>query len=210
MDVGHDRRHPFAPRQDGRIGGQRWPARSQRLLETTYTLCVEALQEPLRRCMGDLEQQLFALAERAHNAAVQQDCFASRQRVLQGRVAFAQRLMEHLGNALEQIGDDTSAPDTRGSDGKLWQSLELVDPGEQEVSMRLDQLGARGEVRHSSTLYELGFRLAVLIAAAPLEGKSLPMGPYALAQACHAASTELELPLKHQLLLLQHFDQWVI
>ncbi|MEO5830325.1 MAG: DUF1631 family protein, partial [Rhodanobacter sp.] len=110
----------------------------------------------------------------------------------------------------EQIGDDTSAPDTPGNDGKLWQSLELVDPGEQEVSMTLEQLGARGEVRHSSTLYELGFRLAVLIAAAPLEGKWLPMGPYALAQACHAASQELELPLKHQLLLLQHFDQWVI
>lgn len=192
------------------MNSARLPARAQRLLETSYTLCVEGLQEPLRRFLGELEKQLFAMAERAHSAAVQQDCFASRQRLLQGRSAFAQRFMECLGVAIEQIGDDNSAPKPSDSEGMLWQSLELVDPGEQEVSMLLEQLGARGEVRHSNALYELGYRLAVLIGAPPLEGQALPVGPHALATACRAASSELELPLKHQLLLLQHFDQWVI
>ncbi|WP_426690219.1 DUF1631 family protein [Rhodanobacter ginsengiterrae] len=210
MDVGHDRRHPFASHQGGRIGGARWPARTQRLLETSYTLCVEGLQEPLRRCLGEFEKQLFALAERAHNAAVQQDCFASRQRVLQDRAAFSQRFMERLGASFDQVGQSDAPQAEPARELKPWQSLELVDPGEQEVSMTLDQLGARGEVRHSSALHELGYRLAVLIAAPPLEGPALPIGPYALAQICHAASAELELPLKHQLLLLQHFDQWVI
>ncbi|WEN16061.1 DUF1631 family protein [Rhodanobacter sp. AS-Z3] len=210
MDVGQDRRHPFATQQDGRLAGARWPVRAQRLLETSYSLCEEGLQEPLRRCMGDLEQQLFALAERAKNAAVQQDCFASRQRVLQGRAAFSQRFVEQLGKAFEQIGEGNAAADSLASDGNPWQSLELVDPGEQEVSMTLEQLGARGEVRHSSALYELGYRLAVLIAAPPLDGKMLPVGSYALAKACQAASETLELPLQHQLMLLQHFDQWVI
>ena len=76
--------------------------------------------------------------------------------------------------------------------------------------MALEQLGARGEVRHSSALYELGYRMAVLIGAPPLEGPALPLGPHALGQACHQASAELELPLEHQLLLLHHFDQSVI
>ncbi|KQZ79772.1 hypothetical protein ASD55_03545 [Rhodanobacter sp. Root561] len=210
MDVGHDRRHSFASHQGGRTSGARWPARAQRLFETSYTLCVEGLQEPLRRCLGEFEKQLFALAERAHNAGVQQDCFASRQRVLQDRAAFAQRFMEQLGAALDRVDDRN--PDSAESAGneKSWQVLELVDPGEQEVAMTLEQLGARGEVRHSNALYELGYRLAVLIGAPPLEGPALPLGPHAMARACHAASGEFELPLKHQLLLLQHFDQWVI
>ncbi|WP_108471987.1 DUF1631 family protein [Rhodanobacter thiooxydans] len=212
MDVGHDRRHSSASHHGGRIGSARWPARAQRLLEASYGLCVEGLQEPLRRCLSEFEKQLFALAERAHQAAEQQDCFASRQRVLQGRTTFAQRFMEHLGSTLNEV-DSTSAstrPTTAATGVKPWQTLALVDPGEQEVSMALEQLGARGEVRHGSVLYELGHRLAVLIGAPPLEGQALPLGPYAIAQACHAAGAELELPLKHQLLLLQHFDQWVI
>ena len=210
MDVGHDRRHSSASHQGGRLGGARWPARAQRLLEASYTLCVEGLQEPLRRCLSEFEKQLFALAERAHHSGEQQDCFASRQRVLQGRTTFAQRFMERLGNALGEIDRAKPAPAAAGANVKPWQTLELVDPGEQEVSMTLEQLGARGEVRHSSVLYELGHRLAVLIGAPPLEGQALPLGPHALAQACHEAGVELELPLKHQLLLLQHFDQWVI
>ena len=210
MDVGHDRRHSSASLQGGRLGGARWPARAQRLLEASYTLCVEGLQEPLRRCLSEFEKQLFALAERAHHAGEQQDCFASRQRVLQGRTTFAQRFMERLGNALGEIDRARTAPAAAAANVKPWQTLELVDPGEQEVSMTLEQLGARGEVRHSSVLYELGHRLAVLIGTPPLEGQALPLGPHALAQACHEAGVELELPLKHQLLLLQHFDQWVI
>lgn len=210
MDVGHDRRHSSASQQGDRIGSARWSARAQRLLESSYTLCVEGLQEPLRRCLSEFEKQLFALAERAHHAGEQQDCFASRQRVLQGRTAFAQRFMERLGRALNEIDSAAAGPAAAATGVKPWQSLELVDPAEQEVSMRLEQLGARGEVRHSSVLHELGHRLAVLIGAPPLEGQALPLGPHVLAQTCQAASAELELPLKHQLLLLHHFDQWVI
>ena len=210
MDVGHDRRHSSASHQGGRIGGARWPARAQRLLEASYTLCVEGLQEPLRRCLSEFEKQLFALAERAHHSGEQQDCFASRQRVLQARTAFAQRFMERLGSALNEIDNTTAGPAMTATGAKPWQSLELVDPGEQEVSMTLAQLGARGEVRHSSVLHELGHRFAVLIGAPPLEGQALPLGPHVLAQTCQAASAEFELPLKHQLLLLQHFDRWVI
>ena len=209
MDVGHDRRHSSASRQGSRIGNPRWPARAQRLLETSYNLCAESLQEPLRRCLSEFEKRLFSLAERAHHAGEQQDCFASRQRVLQGRTTFTQRFMEHLGSVLNDIDGARATPDA-AAQPKPWQTLTLVDPGEQEVSMTLEQLGARGEVRHASVLYELGHRLAVLVATPPLEGQALPLGPQALAQACHEAGTVLELPLKHQLMLLQHFDQWVI
>lgn len=210
MDVGHDRRHPSAPNRGSRISSGRWPARAQLLLEGCHALCVEGLQEPLRRCLSEFEKQLFAQAERAHHSGEQQDCFSSRQRVLQGRTAFMQRFTERLAAALDEIDrarDDPAAPDPGA---KVWQSLELVDPAEQELSMRLDQLGARGEVRHSTVLHELGHRFAVLIAAPPLEGPALPVGPHALARACHEAGALLELPLKHQLQLLQNFDQWVI
>jgi hypothetical protein len=209
MDVEQDRRRPLASRQGARPSNGRWPARAQQLLESSHRLCVEGLHGPLRRCLGEFEQQLFALAERARQPSEQQDCFASRQRVLQGRAAFEQRFVEQLGAAFNDLGALPGKPDA-AVDAKPWQSLELVDPAEQELSMALEQVGARGEVRHSGVLYELGYRLAVLIGAPPLESQALPLGPHALAQACLQASADLELPQQHQLLLLQRFDQWVI
>ena len=209
MDVGHDRRRSLASLQGARAAGARWPARTQQLLEASYALCVETLREPVQRCLREFEQQLFAMAEQAHRPAEQQDCFASRQRVLQDRAAFGQRFVERLANVLGEIGTDArdSAPTPVA---KPWHTLELLDPVEQELSLALEQLGARGDARHSSALYELGYRFAVLVAAPPLEGEALPIGPHALARACHEASQPLELPLAHQLLLLQHFDRWVI
>ncbi|HEY8681946.1 MAG TPA: DUF1631 family protein [Rhodanobacter sp.] len=210
MDVEQDRRRSLASQQSTRLASGRWPARAQRLLETSYTLCVEGLHEPLRRCLSEFEQQLFALAERARLPMEQQDLFASRHRVLQDRASFEQRFMEQLGAAFDRIDAAAAAPTSTPSGVKPWHSLELLDPVEQEVSMAVEQLGARGEVRHSSVLYELGFRLAVLIGAPPLEGDALPVGPHALAKALNQASVELELPLQHHLLLLQSFDHWLI
>jgi hypothetical protein len=213
MDVGQDRRGLPAFHQAARLSSGRWPARAQRLLEATYKLCVDGLHEPLRQCLGDFEQQLFAQAERARQHTQQQDYYSSRQRVLQDRTQFEQRFNEQLAatfNALDAAAPAIATASAPAAGKKDWQSLELLDPVAQELTMAVDQLGARGDVRHSGVLYELGYRLAVLIGAPPLEGAKLPLGPYALAQTFHEASSELNLPLAHQLMMLQSFDQWVI
>lgn len=210
MDVGEDRRRQLASHSSARFTSGRWSARAQRLIEASYTLSVEGLHQPVKHCLGEFEKKLFALAERAPRADEQQDLFASRQHALQQSGAVHQRFLEHLGTAISELDSVDTLATQLASDTKPWQSLELLDPAVQELSMTLDQIGARGEVRHSSQLHELGYRLAVLIGSPPLEGKALPLGPYALAAAFNKASAELALPLKHQLLLMQQFDQWVI
>ncbi|OOG59601.1 DUF1631 family protein [Rhodanobacter sp. C03] len=210
MDVGQDRRRVLASHQPGRLKDGRWPARAQQLLEASHTLCVEGLHAPLRRSLGEFELQLFAKAERARGHNEQQDFFASRQRVLQDQAQFEQRFMELLGTAFNDLDSDAAKAASAQTDAKPWHSLELLDPAEQELTMTVEQLGARGEVRHSSVLHELSYRMAVLIGAPPLEGEALPLGPHALARACHQASIALDLPLAHELLLLQNFDLWLI
>ena len=209
MKAGQDLRRPPGSHSPDGLKQDRWPARTQQLIETSYTLCVEGLHEPVLHCLGEFEKQLFSLADHAHRSDEQQDCFASRQRVLQGCNAVVQSFMEQMGSALGELDASSHKPTATAEPG-AWLSLELLDPRVQEMSMTLDQLGARGEMRHGRGLYELGYRLAVLIGSPPLEGQALPLGPHALAKAFHLASAELELPHKHELLLLQHFDQWVI
>jgi hypothetical protein len=212
MEVGEDRRRLSASRRTAQFNQGRWPVRAQQLIETGYTLCVEGLYEPVRRCIAEFEKQLFALADHAHRSDEQHECFASRQRVLQGQNALVQSFMEEIGKAINELDRGAQRPAEAEAEitTSPWQTLELLDPSVQEMSMALDQLGARGDARHGRALYELGYRLAVLIGAPPLEGAALPLGPHALAKAFHQASVALELPLKHQLLLLQHFDQSVV
>jgi hypothetical protein len=185
-----------------RLGSERWSARAQRLLEHSYATCVEGLHEPLRHCLGEFGQALFALAERARQNADQHDLLATRQRVLQDHAGFEQRFVDLIGAAFNDLGIDKAAKPGERS----WTSLELLDPTEQELGMAVDQLGARGDGRHSNVLYELGYRFAVLIGAPPLENGLLPIGPHALAKAFHQASVALELPKAQHLLLLQHFE----
>ena len=209
MDVGQDLRRSSASHPPARLNSGRWPARTQQLIETSYTLCVEGLYEPVRRCINEFDKQLFALADRAHHSGEQHECFASRQRVLQGQNSFFQSFMEQVGKGLNELDQAPQSSAEAAAETNTWQTLELLDPGVQEMSMTLDQVAARGDARHGRALYELGYRLAVLIGSPPLEGAALPLGPHALAKAFQQASVELELPLKHQLLLLHQFDQWI-
>ncbi|MEO8779918.1 MAG: DUF1631 family protein [Rhodanobacter sp.] len=210
MDVGQDLRRSSASHPPARLNNGRWSVRAQQLIETSYTLCVEGLYEPVRRCIGEFERQLFVLADHAHRSDEQHECFDSHQRVLQGRDAFVESFMEQIGTGLSELDQTAENPAEANVEASSWPTLELLDPGVQEMSMTLDQVGARGDARHGRALYELGYRLAVLIGSPPLEGAALPLGPHALAKAFQQASIKLELPLKHQLLLLHEFDQWVV
>ncbi len=173
----------------------RWPTHAQRLLDATLRLCIDHLHEPLRACLGQFETQLFALADHAHQFGDQQQLFAFRERLLQDHAALEERFLDQLTRKFEQI-DDTTTADT-DNPGNTWHTLALLDPVEQELATTLEQLGTRGEGRHGNVLYELGYRIAVLVGAPPLEGEALPFGPHALVQAFHAASLPLELPLEH-------------
>lgn len=210
MNVGPDLRRPLASRLPAHFQNGRWPVRAQKLIETSYTLCVESLYAPVQQCIAEFARQLFVLADNTHHADEQRVCFTSRQRVTQGQSHLVESFLEHVGNALAELDQALDPIAGASTEASPWQTLELLDPDEQEMSMVLDQLTARGDARHGQALYELGYRLAALIGSPPLEGPSLPLGPHALAQAFQRAIVELELPLEHQLLLLQHFDQSVI
>ena len=213
MEVEQNRRRSYTAYPSTHLADEgRWPTRTQHLLASSYALCAEGLRQPFRQCLADFDQLLFKQAERAKRPAEQQDCFASRHRLLHDGPAFEERFLQHLNAAFSGIDKGAAMAEAEAARGfaKPRVSLELLDPAEQERSMSIDKLGARGEMRHSSVLYELGYRLAVLVAMPPLDGMALPPGPHALARALDEASAPLELPLEHQLLLLQSFDQCVI
>lgn len=197
------RRPPLASDRDTRPDHAGWAPRARRLIEETYALSASWLEAPLRQCLGDTEQRLYALAERSRNPAEQQQCLYSRQLIQQQRVAVDLCFMKGVRQHFSGIGTVTE-PDVQADAPR--RPLELLDTVEHEQTAAMDKLVARGEARHGTALFELGYRLAVLVGQPPLEGAHLPLGPQALASAFRSAMVQLDLPIEHRLLLLQSFD----
>ncbi|MET3652163.1 DUF1631 family protein [Dyella japonica] len=202
------RRPPHASDRDSRPDNAVWAPRARRLIEETHALCASWLDAPLRQCFAEAEQRLYGQAERSRNPVEQQQCLYSRQVIQQQRTPMERRFMDGVRQHFSGVGK-VPEPEVPHADLPR-RPLELLDPTEHEQTVALDKLVARGEARHGTALFELGYRFAVLASLPPLEGESLPLGPQALAGAFRDAMTGPELPVEHRLLLLQSFDMTVV
>lgn len=208
MEVEQQGRRPsLAPDRDLRPDHASWAPRARRLIEETHALCVSWLETPLRQCLVEAEQRLYAQAERSRNPLEQQQCLYGRQILQQQRPAVERRFVEGIRQHFNGVG---AQPEPETPADALRRPLELLDATEHEQMAALEKLVARGEARHGASLFELGYRLAVLVGQPPLEGERLPLGPHALATSFRKAIVSLELSLEHSLLLLQSFDNVMV
>jgi hypothetical protein len=172
------------------------------------SLCLTWLDVPLRESLRDFDRRLFAVAENSRNHLEQQACFESRGIVEREGNAFRERFAEHLSHGFQRLGDVSDPAPARAE--SFTSGLSLVDPEDQEIDGALASMASRGEARSASSLFELGYRLAVLAGTPPLEGKALPAGPRALAAALKAAVRPLPLTTAHRLVLFQSVDAHVL
>lgn len=203
MDAEHRYRHTSP---SASAGARRWPARTQRLLGTVAPLCAQWLEPALRRCLERFDEELYQRAERARDHQDQQQCFDTRALMKQQRAGFMKAFADKVRDDFLQLG---VAPETT-EESLAHQPLRLLERGEQELAAARAKLAARGEARHRAWLSQLAYRYALLVAAPPLEGAALPVGPACLATALRAAVGTIELPQDHRLLLLQTFENAVL
>lgn len=184
-----------------------WSARTQRLLGDVRSLCADWLHEPLRSCLGDFDHRLHDKSGRTRSHVDQQRYLATRQTLLQGQQTFEERFVASIDRAFAQLGTAVAGSPAAAKPGL---TLSLLDPLEHELTAALDQLVARNEARNGQLLVELSYRLAVLVAAPPLEGEALPLGPQAMAAAFRDATAALSLPSEYDVLLLQSLESTLL
>ncbi len=202
MDVEQGRRQPLASGEGGRPRGQgSWSPRARRLIEETHALCDSWLEAPLRACLLDAEHKLLGQAEQARNHLDQQLFMTVRQRLQSQRETLERRVLSEVSQSFERLGT------LAGQSGLA--TLSLLDEGEHDERVALEQAGTRSEARHAPLLFELSYRFGALTSLPPLEGEDLPLGARALAHAFLDAMRDWDLPSRHRLLLLDSFDHMV-
>jgi hypothetical protein len=184
--------------------------RAEREAQQGLSLCLTWLDMPLRESLRDFSQRLFATAESTRNHLEQQECFDSRNIIEREGPDFRNRFAAHLSERFRHLGEDADSKSATSEHLGLGMNLTLVDPEEQEQTDALSSMAARGEARSASSLFELGYRMAVLAGTPPLEGDALPAGPRALTAALKAAIAPLPLASAHRLLLFHAVDTHVL
>lgn len=180
--------------------------RVEREVQQGLSLCLAWLDAPLREALRDTDRRLFAIADASRNHLDQQHCFESRAILEREGPAFRNRFAAGVAERFRRLGAHSGVHPSHDD----HPSLSLLDASEQEQAATLFSMASRAESRSAGSLFELGYRMAVLAGAAPLEGTALPFGPRALVAALEDAAKALTLPAAHRIILYQAIDAQVL
>ena len=184
------------------------PQRARALLGGALELCRKYFTDSLNTALDEFQKHLFKLSEVSRNNEQQQNYFLSARELSNVRSQIVPRFLDVLEDffaGFDQRARAGVADSATTESGR--ESLSLVETGELEESLALQEFVARAEVRHSQALYALGHRFAVLAALPALDAQALPIGPAQLGKALRHAGAVLNISPEHRVLLYRTFDQ---
>ena len=205
-------------RVDGRHAGEVFatlaqqahlPPRVRAVLDGLLARCGQYFGAALIRALDEIERELFQLAERSNNNAVQQERFAALREIKLARNAVVPHFLQHVESGLAQMRGAASGaafawkrPAEAARD-----ALELIDASVFEEELALQEVASKSEIRHSQALYALAHRLGVVAGTPAWPNEILPLGPAQLASAFRHALSGISLGVAQRVLAYRQFDR---
>lgn len=159
----------------------------------------------------ELEQNLFKQADRARSNEQQLRLFEAIREIKRGKADIVPRFLAYLESSIAMLDQTASVkrPDNLSSPyGAV--KLELVESGDLEISLAVQDIANKAEIRHSQALHLLGHRLGVIAGKPAFEAELMPLGPLALTSAMRYSLHEFDLGLNERILVFQAFDRAVM
>lgn len=182
------------------------PPRVRTLCEGLLKIARDWFSPAAEQAFNDLAATLFHQAERAGNGADQQRHFEALRVFKESRALIGPRFLRSVEAGIAGIrGGIAQHPSQATSATRA--PLELVDAASLEEDLALREVSARAEMRASQALHVFAYRFAV-IAGAPPQHESLPLGPTALAAALGEAFRGIDLDTEYRVLAYRAFDRF--
>jgi hypothetical protein len=180
----------------------------------------QALEHVMQEIRGDMARQLqtvlleteVALSRQGspvNDSKVEAAKFLSLNNLRIGQQRFTSRFLAYIEAGLAGLrGQRRSRRLEEQQDSGI--GLTLLDDESMSDQAILNNIASRIESRNSLALQLMGQRFGVLAGAPAFDGEHLPIGPYALCQALHDASRELEFPPHARFELFRQFEKVVM
>ncbi|MBB5207635.1 DUF1631 domain-containing protein [Chiayiivirga flava] len=191
------------------LGQRQFPRRVRTLLEGVLDFVSDEVDRGIATMLGELEQQLFKLAEQARSNSMQKGFFDALREVKRGRADLAPRFLLGLETALAGI-QDPPRPSPIAGGGRRAGELSLVEDVVMDESVALNEIATRCEIRNSLPLFLLGQRFGVIAGRPAFDSETLPIGPQSLVNILREAVGCLDLNSEYRQLLYRQFDRSVM
>ena len=191
------------------LGQRAFPRRVRVLLEGVLDFVSDEIDRGIATMLGELEQQLFKLAEQARSNNLQKGFFDALREVKRGRADLAPRFLLGLETALASINDPGKSTKVQPPE-RRFSELSLVEDVVMDESVALNEIANRTEIRNSLPLFLLGQRFGVLAGRPAFDTETLPIGPHSLVNILRDAVGCLDLSSEYRLLMYKQFDRSVM
>ena len=158
----------------------------------------------------EIEQHLFKQADRARSNDQQARMFEAIREIKRGKADIVPRFLAHVESSIAQF--DRSGPAQRPTlgGGRGATKLELVESSDLEISLAMQDIASKAEIRQSQPLHELAHRFGVLAGRPAFEAESMPLAPLALTSAMRYALADFDLGINERIVVFQAFDRAVM
>ncbi|CAG0928798.1 MAG: hypothetical protein EFKGCFLK_00613 [Rhodocyclaceae bacterium] len=183
-------------------------AESSRMLNDCRELAMKRLTGSLREMLGDIEEDLFRMAESSYDREMQNLYLEVRGKAKEKwpkvEVAFSRHFVDVFNHKMR--GEMDTAMKTLAAS---TQELRLVEEDDLAESIATQELAARLREQNEDEWSLLGERVALLLGRSELKDEENPISPHAVCDALKRACDEIESSVRIKLVLLKQVEQHV-
>ncbi|TBW54484.1 DUF1631 domain-containing protein [Marinobacter halodurans] len=171
----------------------------------------QALRKELGEFFDSADDALFNLADKAGTNQDQTAYFDAMRELRLRRKAMSLSILQWVARAFNEVG--TFDPQSRRS-GDLTEidqdSLSLVDHGDHEQQVAIDNLVNKLRNRYTDSIRMLAVRIEHLIPNANLSDRQMPLSPEIICGGLQEACNDLDIDIRAKLVVLKLFDKLFI
>ncbi|MEP3562871.1 MAG: DUF1631 domain-containing protein [Marinobacter sp.] len=167
----------------------------------------QSLRTVLAGFFEQADDSLFALADRAGSNQDQTSYFDAMRELRLRRKAMTVSILQYVSQAFNELGRFNPGQEGPSLENVDVDSLSLVDHGDLEQQVALDNLTNRLRNRYSEVLSLLAARVRHTVPNVSLTDAQIPLSPEVLCGAISEACADLDIDIRAKLVVLKLFER---
>ena len=186
------------------------PSNSSRLLQDCRNTVLERSADALARAMDNVDDSLFALADKASNNTLQSHYFDAMREIRLKRKEIEASFKEHFKEKSDDIIENKFSFQTPSRSPSMADiGLSLVEDDDLEESLAINTLADKISTICHNEIYGLDKRVGLLLGKKDLETEANPIGPKTICIACKMACGKIDSGVDIKLIVFKLIDRYL-
>ncbi|MGP4844237.1 DUF1631 domain-containing protein [Marinobacter sp. 1Y8] len=170
----------------------------------------QSLTKELSEFFDSADDALFNMADKAGSNQDQAAYFDAMRELRLRRKSMTLTMLQWVARAFNELGKFDPRPANSSLTDVNQDNLSLVDHGELEQQVAIDNLITKLRNRHLDAIRMLVTRFQHLVPSASLEDRQMPLSPEVICGGLQEACDDLDIDIRAKLVVLKLFDKLLI